>query len=161
MPDIDESLLKTVKLDKSQDHAIVFPPENGAHFHQNGFYFDHHGNLAPNMLAPESIEALKKADLRKKADAAAEVARKKFLEESGLDESDLEGDDALTKVIQIATAAADDVDLVAWAKGQKQYVFGVIRKAVSEQYSYQGSTKEAILNWMVENGKVAEEDVKR
>jgi len=150
-----------VKLDKSKPFAVVVPPENGAHFHQDGFYFDHHGVLAQLMLDDEAKERLRKLENRKKADAAAAEARKKFLEQSGLTPADLEGEDALTNVMQAATVDAGGIDLVAWARGQKQYPFFAVRKAVKEQYAYAGDTRDAILTWMVDNKKIAESDVNR
>lgn len=149
-----------IKLDKARPYAVVVPPENGAHFHQDGFYFDHHGVLATGMLDAEANARLTKLANRKKADAAANEAKKKFMEQHGLSPSDLEGEDAVNNVMQVA-ATGGSIDLVAWAKGEKDYIFGVVRKAVKEQYAYVGDTRNAILNWMIENKKVSESDVRR
>jgi hypothetical protein len=151
-----------IKLDKSKPFAVVVPPENGAHFHQDGFYFDHHGALATEMLDDAGKERLRKLENRKKADAAAAEARKKFMAQSGLTDADLEGEDALTNVMQAATAeSSGGVDLVAWAKGEKQYPFFAIRKAAKDQYAYLGDTRDAIITWMVDNKKILESDVRR
>jgi hypothetical protein len=150
-----------VKLDKSKPYGVVVPPENGAHFHQEGFYFTHHGDLAKDMLDDTAKERLRKLENRKKADAAAAEARKKFLEQSGLSDADLEGEDALTTVMHAATVDSGAVDLIGWAKGEKQYPFFAVRRAVKEQYAYAGDTKDSILTWMVDNKKVPETDVKR
>jgi hypothetical protein len=151
-----------VRLDKNKPYAVVVPPENGAHFHQDGFYFDHHGMLAPVMLDAEAKERLRKLANRKKADAAANEAKKKFMEQHGLSAADLEGEDAVNNVMQtIAAGGAGAIDLVAWAKGEKDYIFGAVRKAVKEQYSYVGDNRAAIINWMIENKKVLESDVRR
>lgn len=78
---------------------------------------------------------------RKKADAAANAARAKFMEQSGLSPADLEGEHALTNVMTAATIEPQGVDLVAWAKGEKSYIFGVVRKALKEQYAYNGDSR--------------------
>ncbi len=150
-----------IKLDKSKPHAVVVPPENGAHFFQDGFYFDHHGVLAPGMLDAAAEERLRKLENRKKADAAANEARKKFMEQSGLSAADLEGEDALTTVMQAATVDTIGVDLVGWAKGDKQYPFFAVRKAAKDQYAYAGDTRDSILTWMIDNKKIVEQDVRR
>jgi hypothetical protein len=156
----DQDVSQLVRLDKGKPFGVVCPPENGAHFHQDGFYFNHHGVLAEDMLDDDARERLRKLENRKNADAAANAARKTFLEQSGLTAADLEGEDALTTVMQAATTEPGAVDLVAWAKGERQYIFGVVRKAVKDQYSYSGDTKAAILTWMIDNKKIAEKDVR-
>jgi hypothetical protein len=151
-----------VKLDRSKPVSTVVPPENGAHFFQDGFYFDHHGNLAPEMLDADARERLRKLENRKKADAAANEAKKKFMEQHGLSAADLEGEDAVNNVMQtIAAGGTGAIDLVAWAKGEKDYIFGAVRKAVKEQYSYVGDNRAAIINWMIENKKISESDVRK
>ena len=150
-----------VKLDKGKPFATVCPPENGAHFFQDGFYFDHHGVLAPDMLDGEANERLRKLENRKLADAAANEARRKFMEQSGLSAADLEGEDALTTVMQAATTDTAGVDLVGWARGAKQYPFFAVRKAAKDQYAYAGDTRDAIITWMIDNKKIAESDVGR
>jgi hypothetical protein len=72
------------------------------------------------MLDDEANERLRKLENRKKADAAANDARRAFMEQSGLSPADLEGEDALTHVIEAATTSSESVDLVGWAKGEKQ-----------------------------------------
>jgi|HubBroStandDraft_4_1064222.scaffolds.fasta_scaffold81156_2 hypothetical protein len=156
-----EDTATLVKLDKGKPFATVCPPENGAHFHQDGFYFDHHGNLAKEMLDADAHERLRKLENRKKADAAANEARKKFMEQSGLTDTDLEGEDAVSTIMQAATMDSKGIDLVAWAKGEKSYPFYAIRKAVKDQYSYAGDTKDAIITWMVDNKKVTAADAGR
>jgi hypothetical protein len=159
MPTVPSDQL--VKLDKGKPFSVVVPPENGAHFFQDGFYFTHHGELAPDMLDADAHERLRKLENRKMADAAANEARRKFMEQSGLSAADLEGEDALTNVMQAATVDTGVIDLIGWAKGEKQYPFFAVRKAVKDQYAYAGDTRDAILTWMVDNKKIAEQDVNR
>ena len=157
-----EDFSHLIKFDKTKEYGTVVPPERGAHFFQNGFYFDHHGKLAHEWLDEEAHTRLQKIATKKLADAAAQKAREEFLKSNGLTPADIgEGEDALDAVIALKQTNSTDIDLPGWARGEKQYAFGVVRKAARDQYSYEGADKSSLIEWMIQNKKVLEMDVKR
>lgn len=147
----------TLTLDRSKHFSHVSPPEKGAYFEQGGFYFDHHGNLADEWLTDATRDRLRKILNKKEADKIARAARQKFMEEQGLEEADLAPDpeDAAAE----AAAGDGDVDIIAWAKGQKKYRFFSVVAAVSKRYNYEGSDRRSILEFLVNNGVISEQAI--
>lgn len=143
-------------LDRSKHHSIVTPPEKGAHFEQNGFYFDYKGDLAEEWLTDATRERLRKIINKKEADKIARAARQKFMQEQGLSEADLaaDADDQAD-----AAAGDDEVDIVAWAKGTKKYRFFSVVAAVSKRYNFEGTDRHSIIEFLIERGVVSEQAV--
>lgn len=152
-----------IKLNKSRDFGVCFPPENNVHFHQDGFYFDAKGNLCLHMLDEEATKRLRRLAVIRAADVAAEEAREKRLQELGASPEDIAASKAESAQPAVGNGvdAENSVDLVGWAKGEKKYSFLKIPVAFRDQYSVATiNTKEDAINWLVENGKIAEDQVK-
>ncbi len=149
-----------IKLDRSRPFDSCHPSENNAHFYQDHLYFTHGGELVVAMLDEHGHKALKRKTARAAAKKAAEEAFAKALVDAGENEADV------AEVMKAAEAAGAEVvadpnaiDLIAWAKGQRKYVFGQIRKAFSEQHSKVISDKRDALEWLVDNGLIDEDDI--
>lgn len=149
--------------DKNKPFGQVFPPENGAHFAQDGFHFDVDGNLVEDMLTDADVKRLETLALEKKANAAAAAARAAFLKDNGLDPND---PNLTTKLIEVSAAAQQQqdaggpVDLVAWAKGEAQYKWFKVMAAAKEQHSFVATDARALVAFLVDQKLVAEADVK-
>jgi len=151
--------MASITLDKSRPFGVVFPPE-GAHFYQDGFYFTHGGELVEDMLDDEATKKLK----RREASAAAEKRRDEIYREElakqGLDEGEIS--EAIAEQKATNAEVVEDpkaVDLVAWAKGQRKYVFGQVRKAFADQYGFAVADKRNGIEFLIDNGKIVEDDV--
>lgn len=118
------------RLDKTKDHGQVTPPDEGAHFWQNGHYF-------------------------------------------GLDGVYLRSDDAGNKgavktapVAPVEQTHAEDedksVDLIAWAKKEKNYPFFSVKKAMEEAHpNSDTSTTKSIVAALIESGSIGADEAKR
>jgi len=151
-------------LDRSKDFGIVTPPWEGAHFEQGGFHFDANGDVVQELVTPELTKRLENAAARATADKAADAARKAALKKLGLDPSD---PDLATKALDAVAASAangggdpPELDLVAWAKGEKPYPFAKVRGAALEQYDFVATDARALVAFMVDNSKIDQADVK-
>jgi hypothetical protein len=153
----DEDLKGLLKLDRKKDYGQVYPAENGAHYDQNGFLFDHHGALCVHLLGHEQRNKLQAMAMKKEADKAADKARQDYFAKQGI-----EGDKIaeLTKLDQLPVppaAAEGEIDLVAWAERKGPPVaWAKVRDAAMKEYSL-GFIKSAddLRQWMVEEKKVS------
>jgi hypothetical protein len=142
----------SLRLNKALPYATCFPPENGAHYEQGGFYFDHNGDLVthPDLLTPEAEDRLLLAERRAKADRAAAKARREALLEDGATEEEVaeaEREGALTP-----STYDNGVDLVGWANNAKRYPFFKIKQAFRSQFAVNVNTAEDGRNWLRSNG---------
>ena len=148
------------KFDRSKAHGIVTPPEQGAHFEQDGFYFTQEGELVEALMSPADKARVKNVALQREAARRAEDARLAFLAENGIAADD---PDREKKVIEAARTIAESgggVDLVAWAKGEKAYPFAKVRKAAEEKYSFTATDTRSLVEFMIDAKKIAEGEVK-
>lgn len=150
-----------IRLDKARNHSVVFPPEGGAHFFQDGFYFTHEGDLVEDMLDEASTKKLAKRKARAEADARKEEIYRQELANQGLNETEVAEaiEEAKADNVQVE-ADASAIDLVAWAKGQKKYVFGQVRKAFKDQFAVDVPDKKTGIEFLVDEGKISDDDVK-
>ena len=149
-----------IKLDKSKTYGTVFPPENNAHFFQDGFYFTASGDLVREMLDEAATKKLARRTARVAADRRKEELYRQELAAQGLDETEVAEAIAEAKA-EDAPIEADPkaIDLVAWARGQKKYVFGQVRKAFKDQYAIDVPDKKTGIEVLVDEGKVGEDEV--
>jgi hypothetical protein len=145
-------LTSVVKLDKTRDHGIYFPLHEGAHFDQDGFLFDHNGNLVEALLTHDKRNQLQAMHFKKAANAAAEKARRAFYEQAGVPSEKIE---ELVKVelpAAGAAAASGAIDLKAWARREITVPWPKVRDAAMKEFSL-GSVKSAdeLREWMVDN----------
>ena len=149
-----------IRLDKSKHHSIVTPPENGAHFYQDGFYFTHEGVMVEAMLDESATKKLAKRKARAEAEARKEEIYRQELANQGLNEAEVSEAIAEAKAEDVPVEAdASAIDLVAWAKGQRKYVFGQVRKAFKDQFSVDVADKKTGLEFLQDEGKIAEDEI--
>lgn len=170
MPKISDEHLALIRLDKNRDHGRVFPPENGAHFEQDGMYFDVNGQLAAEYVDANLMTRLERLRIRRVADQEAEKARREALARLGVDMDAPEFAGLTTdqaEDIAVKEGKGDDPkggigqnELVAWAKGQKLYSLQTLRKAAEEVWSREVTSKKDLLDFMLDNDFVAPEDAK-
>ena len=153
-------MASAIRLDKNKTHSIVTPPEGGAHFYQDGFYFTHEGGLVEDMLDEAATKKLAKREARAAADARKDELYRQELANQGLNEKEV--DEAMQEAkAEDATVEADPkaIDLIAWAKGQKKYVWFQVVKAFADQFSVNVSDKRNALEWLADEGKIAEDEI--
>jgi len=148
-------------LDKTKPFGVVTPPWEGAHYEQNGFHFDASGEIVKELVTPELTKRLENAAARATAEKAADAARKAAFKKLGLDPDD---PDLAVKVVEVAAAAgtggSGDVDLVAWAKGEKAYPFTKVHSTLLEQKNFVATDMRAAIAFMVDNSMIDQADVK-
>jgi hypothetical protein len=167
MADIDDEIFDLVKLDRTRHGARVTPPENGAHWEQDGFYFDNEGRLAPAWLTEKDKDRLRRKAARAKASNAAEAARRKALIAAGID-PDQEEDDAGNVTAKSAGPAkapaeagkSDAVDLLAWARGELKAPWFKVRAAFEAQHAVSVENKEDAMIFLVKAGLMVADEVK-
>ena len=150
----------TITLDKTRDYGTVFPPEQGAHYSQDGFYFDHQGDLVENewLMGEDGVKRL--ADMKKKAEASA-AALAKYNEIMGIASKTLA--EAGIETVAPSSAEEEDeapADLVKWAKGQERMKNADALAAAKAQYNVVFSNTGMLVAFMIEEGKIAASDVK-
>lgn len=148
-----ERLLAAVRLDPTKDKAVVFPPEKGAHFHQDGFYFDFHGALAPDMLTSADEVRLRKLLNKRAVKKQMERTKIEFMKEHGLSPEDLEDSDAVITAVVTSTIP---VDIVGWARAEVKYPFHRVIDFMRDKYQFEGHDIPSVINYLIEKEIVAE-----
>ncbi len=157
----DPEHTKHITLDRSRHVGTVFPPENGAVHFQDGLLFKNDGTLALDAMDGPALKRLEKAIVRRKADIAAEEAKRAVYAKLGIDPAELEGMSAGEFIAKTAEVNPGDINLVAWAKGETKYQWFQVRAAAKEQYGIALNSedgKKHLIDRMVEMGKVSRSD---
>lgn len=153
-------------LDRSKPFGVVTPPENGAHYAQDGLHFDAEGVLVDDMLSADDVRKIERRSIEARANAAAAEARAKFLADNGLSPDD---PNLSTKLVEVATEAQrsaqdqtdpKDVDILGWARGEKTYPWFKVSAAAREQFSFIATDAAALAAFLVNEGKINAEDIK-
>ncbi len=152
-PKID--LKELVSLDRGKPFGIVTPPHEGAHYDQDGFLFDQNGALVEALLTHEGRSKLQRLSFKKQADAAAAAAKREAYAKMGVSDAGQADIEAAAAPAASAAPAADGVDIIAWALGQKVYPWPVVRKAAEEAYHVSVISADQLREWMQDNGMVA------
>ena len=147
----------SIRLDRSRSHDVVFPPESGAHFYQDGLYFCHEGKVVEDMIDAHGEKAIRRKTARAAAKKAAEEAYAKALAEDGVDPEQIAIE--VEKARETGSTDTGALDLVAWAKGEKKYQFFAVRKAFQEQHGKHINDRNDAIDWLVENGHLPEDFV--
>jgi hypothetical protein len=144
----DKKTLPRLRLNKTRDHGIVNPPENGAHYYQDGFYFSNEGDLVthPALLTPETEAKLERHVKLEAARRAGEVARRKSLEAEGINPDDI---DAALSGDEAEDEESEDFNFVGWLRGEFKAPFFTIRKAVSEKYKVNLNKQKEVVDFLV------------
>lgn len=148
-----------LKLNKDREHAIVFPPENGAHFMQGDFYFDQDGELVthPDLFSPQAEKKAKRLAALEIANAAAKDARRKSLEAEGIDPDTVPETDDDEEIAE----EKKKLDLKAWLRGEAKAIFPLVQAAIKEQHGFNAVSRNAAKEFLVgELGLVAPEAVR-
>jgi hypothetical protein len=150
-----------IRLDKKRHFGTCHPPENNCHFHQDGFYFDAHGNLVEEVLDAAGREKLRKLTAQREADVAAEKARLAVYKKAGVEmEPEQPRNAPEPQDSGEPGGIVGNVDLIGWAKGLKQYAFFTVRNAAQAEYAFVAKDAAALVEWMVSNGKISEDQAK-
>lgn len=147
-----------IRLDKGKPFGVVVPPDNDAHFAQDGFHFNAHGMLARSYLTEKTVELLRKKKASREAQAAARKAHDDALKNAGLDPEEYQVEIKDRVVIHDATDP-DSIDLLAWAMGQRKYLFSFVRAAAEKKLDYVPDTAKQLIEFMVDNGLINKADV--
>lgn len=131
------------RLDKSRDFGTYHPPDGGAHYNQDGYDFDHTGALVEDRLTEEQKERLKKKPTAPPPKPPAPAAHGKAHKKETV--PDPEPD-------------ADGLNLEAWLRGEEDYPFPDVQKAVKARYSVWKTAKRDLLLFLVEDQKLVETD---
>jgi hypothetical protein len=143
----------SIKLDKTRDDCCdVFPPENGAHFYmQNGFYFDQNGDVVREhrrhvvkFLDEKNATRLKRLEALDKANEAAKDAKRKALEEAGVDP-----DSHRPRTTSEANDNEKKVDLKAWLRGKQKIIFPLVQAAIQDQHGVNATSKKQAVDFLV------------
>lgn len=149
-----------LRLDRSRDFSTVHgerpasDPHAGIHFYQDGLPFDSHeiyvdGHLNDTSDKDGKLRAMVERKLRKlqgqqtAADAEAELAA---------------GDTPLAGEKK-PDSDTDDLNLVAWARGDAQYLFGHVREAIKKRYSQVVKDTRGALDCLLDEKAITEKDL--
>lgn len=150
-----------LRMDRSRPFSTVHgertpdDPHAGIHFYQDGLPFDAQQVYVPDRFDDRNdkdgkLRALVERRLRKldgqstPADAVAEV---------------LDNDPPLPGV-KGNTADAEDLNLVAWARGEQEYLFGAVRDAIRKRYSQVVKDKRGAVEALLDEHVVDEQDLR-
>lgn len=158
-----------ITLDRTRPLGEVFPPMKVREdddsspivfFCQDGFHFDNDGNLIEELLTNPQRAAIerkaKQAEAQRKAAAAYEEAM---------------GEPAPPEIVKppkaqsapkdgVADGKTDKVDLVAWAKGTKNFPWFAVTKAFKDEFGVVITGKGQAIEYLVhEKALVRSEDV--
>jgi hypothetical protein len=133
------------RLDRSRDYGTYHPPDDGAHYNQDGYDFDHDGELVEHRLTAEQQERLKKKGPAAPPKPPAPAPSHGKAHHAKETVHDPEPD-------------ADGLNLEAWLRGQEDYPFPDVQKAVKARYSVWKTAKRDLLLFLVEDQKLVETD---
>jgi hypothetical protein len=142
------------RLDKSRPYGSYHPPEPGkvdgdaaCHFNQDGYDFDHNGEIVEWRLNDAQKAALKKKPPT--APAKQHTPKPPKPQGDGGEGAEDEG----------ADEHADGLNLEAWLRGEEDYDFGAVQKAIKERYHVHKTSKRDMILFLVEDQKLVEESV--
>lgn len=154
----------SIMLDRSRPFGVVFPPENNAHYAQDGLHFTAEGELAEEWLSPDDRARLDKMIARKAADAAGEKARREALEKAGF------GADEISAIAQAAaktratpekSGADNGVDLKAWGEGKINIAFFKVKQAIIDKYARNVENMQDALDFLIDEHVISEASARR
>jgi hypothetical protein len=144
-----------IRLDKSRPHGVVFPPENGAHYAQEGLHFDVKGNLVEAMLTHADKSRLDMTIAKREAEAAADKARQDALKKAGLTDDEIAVANTSRIAAQTGKAGDGDVDVKAWARGDINVPWFKVRKAIMDQFARDVDNQAAAIEFLIEDGVIS------
>lgn len=141
-------------------YATVYYGETDIAFRQNGFPFDHKGDLLEHHLTDAQRREL---ESRKKESKRAQE-RSQGASAEGVEAADEKGgrktrgrkspegrEDEAGKAGRVLS---DDIDLKAWASGQKKYPFFSVKKAVADRFHATVHDKASAITVLIDKGVI-------
>ncbi len=153
-------------LDHMRPFGKVSPPldidgcEMAAHYEQDGILFDAHG--AP--CRPEDAKAEKVPAKKEAAPAPVEPVVAPVVAEAAVDTSPRQkraaaraaanakapAPEAIPAPPPPTNGVVDGVDLAAWGRGQREYLFNEVRKAIKKGYGAQFTERREAVDFLIE-----------
>ena len=151
--------VKPITLNRSKPFSTVHPPENDAHFFQNGIYFDAAGDIVEALLTDEGRKIIAKRKAEDAARAAADEAYRHAMESDG----DTQPPPLAVKIGDDANPppATKGVNLKKWLLGEERHLFTDVRKAVMDTYNRSFQNKDDIVKFLTEDEKIVPADAVR
>jgi hypothetical protein len=141
-------------LDRTKHFGTVNPPENGAHFWQNGFYYDNDGHLCEHMMDDAARMKKRGIDADAAAARAAIAARNEYLRSQGVATPESQAPPA--EVVQPPELPDDsnipptEIDFRGWLLGTKTYNWMTVRSAVRTIYKRDCVNIDALRDFLVD-----------
>lgn len=126
--------------------------EHGAHFEQDGFFFDATGTLIEGAMDERQRAKLQQLQAQ---DEAMERAREAFRQVMPDASPELVNKIITAENLNVKEAGDDEIDLAAWALGTKNYLFTKVAKRIREDYDQSPVNKKQALEILAEHGVIA------
>lgn len=133
------------RLDRSRDFGTYHGSSNGAVYNQDGFDFDQEGRIVEALLTDEQkkLLATKKGPAPKPPAPAAKV-------EAPAEEK--------PEPPPASEDTGDSLNLEMWLRGEADYPFPAVQKAVKERFSVWKTARRDLLVFLVDEQKVVTSD---
>lgn len=136
------------KLDKSRPFGAIHPPYKGAFFEQDGYFFDHEGNVVAELLTPAQKAKLSAPAKPKPPEPAAKTGGDKPPVTGESDDKEEDGSEG-------GESNPNEVNLESWLKeGDKSQPFRVIQVAVKERYNKWCTSRVDLVTFLVVENKL-------
>lgn len=157
-------------LDQARPFGKVSPPldldgcEMAAHYEQDGVLFDAHGKPcrpedqkakappAAAVVAAKVLEPVVSAPVVVEPEAAAadDSPRKKRAAARAAANAKAPSPEPIPAEPPPSNGIVDGIDLAAWGRGQKEYLFAEVRKAVKKGYGAQIPERRDVVDFLIE-----------
>lgn len=148
-------------LDRSRSFGTIHPPHEGAHYSQDGYYFDAQGKLVESLLKPEQRAAFaKKPPAPPRPAPVAPVgsaAPKPPASEAAPSGPAPEGAQQHGTAAEPPPTDGDDgdpVNIEQWLRDPATANFNDVRKAVKARYHVWMTAKPAVVTFLVNDQKL-------
>jgi len=139
-------------LDRSRDFGTIHGEnEHGAFYEQDGFFFDATGALIEGAMDERQRAKLEQMQEQERA---LEQAREAFRAVMPSASPEL-----VAKLITAdnlkTTTEEEEIDLVAWATGQKNYLYSKVAQKIRREFDQSPVNKKQALEILAEHGLIA------
>lgn len=151
------ALAPRLRLDKSKPHSHIYgdrpvgDPHYGIHFFQDGLPFDSQYRFVTGYFNDENDSDGKLREL------AERRLRKQAGNQTPADEEAEEGEAGGGDDGDVITA--EDVNLEAWATGEANYLFGLVRSAIKKRYAQVVKDQKSAIECLIDEHLVTEEQL--
>lgn len=160
--------IQTLRVDRSRVHSTIHgertpgDPHVRAHFQQDGLLFDGQGKLIPELV-PEHLKdkvakKIRKLNGDKSVALPAPEKEQEPVQQVASDESDDEEEDEDED--DDAPASSDDINIESWLKGQANYQWFAVAKAIRQRFNKNvKDSADAVLFLVTEEQVIAPADL--